>query len=194
MNPGDVSRLGACAARGDAEGAAEVLGRLGRSPNEMISTTLAMFDAESKGHTEVVRVLLEDGRADPAWNDNQVLRTAIVRDRVAIVRLLLADGRADPGTGCSYPLRLAALSRRHEVLQLLLEDGRADPAAFDSAALVASAYGGYIDGDFGHTVRLLLADGRADVFQVGRCDPDLVPMIRAARCWRRRRPWLRAVA
>jgi hypothetical protein len=93
-----MSRLGACAARGDAGGAAEVLCRLGRSPNEMICTTLAMFEAESKGHTEVVRVLLEDGRADPVWNDNQVLRTAIVCGRVAIVRLLLADGRADPAT------------------------------------------------------------------------------------------------
>jgi hypothetical protein len=188
--------LAGCVQRGDAEATADVLCRLGRSPDDIAGLSAALVAAacsSSARHTEVFRVLLADGRADPTQHDSQAMYDAVVHGHVTNVHELLTDGRVDPGAHDSYALRLAAHFQRPDVLQLLLDDGRADPAAFDSAALVDSASAGYSDGDFGHIVRLLLADGRADVFQVGRCHPDLLPMIRAARCWRRRRPWLRAV-
>ena len=46
------------------------------------------------GHTDVVRLLLADGRADPTVNNNHPIRLSSENGHADIVELLLADGRA----------------------------------------------------------------------------------------------------
>ena len=61
-------QLHRCAASGDAVGTANILCRFGRAPDELAAIAAALTTAaasSSAGHTEVIRVLLEDGRADP---------------------------------------------------------------------------------------------------------------------------------
>lgn len=56
--------------------------------------------AVCRGAADIVELLLEDGRADPAASDNWAIRTARKRGHADVVELLLADGRADPN---AYP-------------------------------------------------------------------------------------------
>jgi hypothetical protein len=184
----DLRQLRACADRGDAEGTATVLSRLGHSPEVTDSLNAALVVAahsESVGHTEVVRVLLADGRADPAWQRGRALLYAVFQGPLDTVRLLLADARVDPRMDGSIPLCAAAKCLRYDVVQRLLDDGRADPAALflDMVAPLDTTIS-----------RLLLADGRVDVCFVARHFEPIPPVLRAALCWRRRRSWLRALA
>jgi hypothetical protein len=165
-------QLHRCAASGDAVRTADVLRHFGRAPDELRSIAAALTTAaasSSAGHTEVIRVLLEDGRADPT----PLLAPAVFGGNEARVRLLLTDGHADPATNNSYALRVAAVSAHHTILQLLLEDGRADP----SVAL---------------DLLLLFCEDPAFRRAAGRIMQN-APAIRAALRWRRRRTWVRAV-
>jgi ankyrin repeat protein len=47
------------------------------------------------GHTEVVSLLLQDGRADPTANYNSSLRWASYNGHIKVVALLLQDGRIE---------------------------------------------------------------------------------------------------
>jgi hypothetical protein len=178
MASDDFLQLHRCAASGDAVvGTAGVLRRIGHAPDEITSIVAALTTAaaaSSAGHTEVCRVLIEDGRADPALVGSSLLLTAVFAGDKARLRLLLADGRADPTTYDSYVLRVAAESSNHAVLQLLLEDGRADPVE----ALK----------------QLLMLQGHPGLRQVAWFIERNLQAIRAALCWRWRRPWLRASA
>jgi ankyrin repeat protein len=114
---------------------------------KIIEPSNAITTATQHGHTEIVRLLLEDGRADPSANDNNAIKHACCEGHIEIVRLLLQDPRVNPDV--NY---YGATTNGHvDVVRLLLEDGRADPSSqFNLAIRNAS--------ERGHTeiVRLLL--------------------------------------
>jgi len=59
----------------------------GRAVNEPIAI------ASENGNTEVVKLLLQDTRVNPADRDNRALKRAARYNRLDIVKLLLADFR-----------------------------------------------------------------------------------------------------
>jgi len=109
------------------------------------------------GRTEVVRILLEDGRSNPSVLSSDPIRLAVSSRFPDIVRLLLNDGRADPSVRDSSALLCACDSGETKIVRMLLEDGRADPCASNNYAIREASAEGYID-----IVRLLLEDGRTD--------------------------------
>lgn len=86
-------------------------------------------EAAANGHVEVVRALLEDGRANPAAHESVALTRAALRGHAEVVSLLLKDQRADPTAEDNATVRWAAESGRTEVVRLLLRDPRVDPSA-----------------------------------------------------------------
>lgn len=96
----------------------------------------ALRKAAGNGHVEVVRALLEDGRADPAADESAVFRSACTSGYVDIVSLFLRDKRADPATWNNWPLIAASTNGHTEVVRLLLKDPRVDPAARENYAIV----------------------------------------------------------
>lgn len=135
--------------------AVEVLLELGIDPSSIGS--YALRHAAEKGYTEVVHLLLQDGRADPAASDSEALSLASQYGHIEVVLALLQDGRADPSVDDSEALRYASMDGHIEVVHLLLRDGRADPTAGDSLALRYAAVNRHIE-----VVLALLRDGRAD--------------------------------
>lgn len=47
-------------------------------------------------HPDIVKILLQDGRIDPAINNNEPLCNSITAHRLEVVKLLLTDKRVDP--------------------------------------------------------------------------------------------------
>ena len=80
--------------------------------------------ASENGHIDVVRLLLADGRVNPAASDNYAIRLASENGRTDVVRLLLADGRVDPAAKDNYAIREASCYGHVDVVRLLLADVR----------------------------------------------------------------------
>jgi hypothetical protein len=117
----------------------------------------AIYLSSSRGHAAVVRLLLADGRADPAARNNDAIVCSSANGHAAVVRLLLEDGRADPAALGSLSIHQSVHHCHADVVRLLLADGRADPTADDDYALRESSARGYAS-----VLQLLLEDGRAD--------------------------------
>ncbi|KAJ3020884.1 hypothetical protein HKX48_009566 [Thoreauomyces humboldtii] len=120
---------------------------------------MAFADAVRKGNVAAVRLLLSDGRADPAqssFSPPPLVYASLLPD-LEIFTLLLVDGRADSREHASDVLQTACSSGRADVVRLLLEDGRIDPADMGDKSIVQAS-------ELGHTeiVRLLLTDDRVD--------------------------------
>jgi ankyrin repeat protein len=109
------------------------------------------------GRTEVVQILLEDGRSNPSVLSSEPIRLAVSSRFPDIVRLLLNDGRADPSCRGSSALLCACDSGETEIVRMLLEDGRSYPYTSNNYAIREASAKGYID-----IVCLLLEDGRTD--------------------------------
>ena len=112
--------------------------------------------ASSAGRGDVVRVLLEDGRMDPMFNNGSPLRQAIYWHCHSSVRALLADPRVDPGA-IATSIVWAAECNELELLERLLADPRIDPSVNNNEAIVESSRKGHIA-----IVKRLLADPRVD--------------------------------
>ena len=110
-----------------------------------------------RGYTDTFRLLLADGRADPAVDNNVLIRSAYKLGHTDTFRLLLADGRADPAVDNNILIRSACKLGHTDMVGLLLEDGRADPTVDNNYPIGAACSKGHVD-----IVRLLLNDGRAD--------------------------------
>ena len=115
-------------------------------PTDCLSCLLsnAVSLATQHGHTEIVRLLLEDGRADPSANDNNAIKHACCEGHIEIVRLLLQDPRVNPDVNYYgvTTITLAIENGHVDVVRLLLEDGRADPSSqFNLAIRNASEKG-----------------------------------------------------
>jgi ankyrin repeat protein len=88
---------------------------------------LAIRWAASNYHIKVVEILLQDGRADPTIDNNQILTNTATYGDVKMLKLLLQDGRADPTVGNNYAIKHASFMGYTEIVSLLLQDGRVDP-------------------------------------------------------------------
>jgi len=174
--PADAFKSFFCAAAEAGDAPLVELLLLSLSASAAVATEVAtecLLLAATRGHEDAVRVLLEDGRADPAAADargsSACLRRACRAGRTPLVQMLLKDRRADPAARDGYSdsacLREACSLGHEAVVRKLLEDGRADPAAqsFEASSnegplcLFRAASNGHAD-----TVALLLHDGRAD--------------------------------
>ena len=82
--------------------------------------------ASTNGHSDVVEVLLQDGRADPTAGENCCIRNASYYGHTKVIELLLQDGRADPTAQNNFALRRACIYGRTDVVALLLQDGRVE--------------------------------------------------------------------
>lgn len=77
------------------------------------------------GHMEVVRLLLQDERVDPSFDNNIAFTTACSYGNLDIVRLLLQHVRLDPSDS-NRALVLASAYGHVEVVRLLLQHERVD--------------------------------------------------------------------
>lgn len=78
------------------------------------------------GSSEVISVLLEDGRFDPnvAFNGVRPLAIAVVQDNLRAVQALLVDPRTNPFVDSNSIIRIAVEQQDPALLQLLLSDYR----------------------------------------------------------------------
>ena len=78
--------------------------------------------ASERGYSEVVELLLKDGRANPGANNNYAIQFAARNGHVDVIRLLLRDNRVDP----SFAVQIASKRGHLDVIRLLLQDDRVD--------------------------------------------------------------------
>jgi len=149
-------------AHGDFVDARELI-ELGANVNEPKSaddSTTPLLVAASKGHSDIVKLLLKNGADLAALDDcgNNVLHVACAKGRADVVSRLLkagCDALAKAGNGATA-LHLAARKGHDDVVELLLEHG-VDIELVDSkgaTALHAACSGGYED-----VVALLIKKG-----------------------------------
>jgi hypothetical protein len=113
----------------------------------------AIRKASLEGHTDEVRLLLQDERVDPSDLRNQAIIIASRKGHTEIVRLLLQDGRVDPSDQHNRSIRLASWNGHIEIVRLLLQDERVNPADQENDAILEATP---------EIVRLLLQDERVD--------------------------------
>jgi len=123
--------------------------------------------AALEGHPDTVRVLLDDPRVDPGYNDNSVIIAACSycedstrtshEDHALGIKILLAHPLVDPAARNNEAIGRASMYGCTVAVKLLLADSRVDPADSDNNAIIAAS-------THGHTgaVNLLLADPRVD--------------------------------
>ena len=117
----------------------------------------AVMRASLCGHSEILSLLLADGRCDPAASENAPIRFATMGGHAEAAKLLLRISACDPSTQDSDALRFVCTKGHADMARLLLADGRCDPTAENSAALRLAAEYGHAD-----IVAMLLRDGRSD--------------------------------
>lgn len=76
------------------------------------------------GHTDIVKLLLADGRSDPCTVhvDSYCLKYACANSHTEVVKLLFSDGRADPLVRDNKCLNISQKYDHTEEISLLLED------------------------------------------------------------------------
>jgi Ankyrin repeats (3 copies) len=96
-----------------------------------LNNSIALICATESGHADVVRALLEDGRAEPAADDSSARRAAAnsVGSSVEVLGLLLEDGRADPNARNYEALKSAFWACDHFLVGMLLNDDRFQPTS-----------------------------------------------------------------
>ena len=125
--------------------------------NEMLYDYVA---SEWPVSTEIVRLLLRDGRIDPTEEDSRVLRGAAEYGKDEIMQALLDDWRVDPNFGDGKPLYWATKFNHHETVRVLLSDPRVDPRAHGHAAFKRA-----LRDNLEEVVREFLRDGRVNPFE-----------------------------
>ncbi|PRP73606.1 serine/threonine-protein phosphatase 6 regulatory ankyrin repeat subunit B-like [Planoprotostelium fungivorum] len=80
-----------------------------------------LLNAVSKGHREIVNILLNDGRVDPSGDDNRALISACRNGFTSIVQILLADRRVDPTAQNNRAIELACSKGHTEVVKRLID-------------------------------------------------------------------------
>ncbi len=128
---------------------------LERGADPTLHNDHAIRIASANGHTEIVKLLLNDPRVDPSSGDNYAIRHASEIGYIDIVKLLLNDPRVDPSAYDNYAIRTASDTGQLEVVKLLLQDRRVDPSSDDNYAIKYASENGHTE-----IIRLLLQDKR----------------------------------
>lgn len=113
--------------------------------------------AVESGALNIVKVLLEDGRVNPAAYDNEAIIMAACREDPDMIKILLGDPRVNPGDSNNQALFSALLRDNRKVVKLLLADPRVNPAARQNEAIIMAASGNRLE-----EAKLLLADPRVN--------------------------------
>ncbi|KAI8850449.1 hypothetical protein BC829DRAFT_389452 [Chytridium lagenaria] len=101
-----------------------------------------------------MKLLLNDGRADPASNSNEPLSLACLNNNLPAVRLLLTDPRVTP---TPRALLNAITANNPFIVQELLDTGKIDPSHSDNAPFRAACRLAILP-----VIKLLCADTRVD--------------------------------
>lgn len=111
------------------------------------------------GYKALVKLLLEDGRADPAEDDSYAMVAAAENDHDDVVKMLIADGRACPfadETSDEIDALEVATERGHYVvMSIFMQDQRLTAKSLDIACMTAGRQGDE------QALRILLQDPRA---------------------------------
>ncbi|CAH6421571.1 Hypothetical protein POVR2_LOCUS395 [uncultured virus] len=118
--------------------------------------------AATRGHPEVVEVLMRDGRCDiniqQGWVPECEKTPVDEAKYLEVARLLLSDPRFDPAMYDSWYLISACIIGHTSVVEVLLKDGRADPTVLNYQA-VHEAW----NREHKEILDMLLADQRVDL-------------------------------
>jgi hypothetical protein len=95
------------------------------------------------GRYSILKLLLEDGRANPAEFCDAFVKNAASGGHSKILRLLLKDPRVNPSEDENYALRLAAENGHYQCLKLLYNDERTNPYMNDFEILRYAALNGH---------------------------------------------------
>ena len=106
--------LGEMIAAGRAQAAEVLMGPL-RNYNEEL-----LYACEKK-HVAMVRLLLREGRVNPAWHNSICLIQACNVDSADIVSVLLADNRVKPSDRAYSALEEAIANQNRDSVEMLLE-------------------------------------------------------------------------
>jgi len=101
--------------------------------------------ASEEGHTEIIRLLLEEGRVNLAADNNAAIRYATICRKPNAIRFLLSKNGIDPGAEHNEAIRHASYHGHIESFRLLLADNRVDPAADDNVAVRLASENGHKD-------------------------------------------------
>jgi hypothetical protein len=116
----------------------------------------------TKGHFEIVQLLLADKRIDPLENAFDALKHTATKGHLPIMNLLLADKRVkylESGNTYAELLRLSCEHAHLELVKLFLQDKIIDPS-FDNFAVFRWARSQTYTSKFIGVVKLLLEDPR----------------------------------
>jgi ankyrin repeat protein len=80
------------------------------------------------GRADIVRLLLSDPEANPAYRKNSIIATAALSGSVETVDVLLKDSRVNPADNHNEALYQAAKHNSLDVVRRLMEDPRVNPA------------------------------------------------------------------
>ena len=106
---------------------------------------LALCRAAYYNQAETVKALLQDGRFDPAWANNDALTCAAMQGHLTCVNLLLDDPRVIPYDCDNRALAYAADAGHCPVVDVLMEQDGVDPRGIQDRAIRWSAKNGHFD-------------------------------------------------
>lgn len=118
---------------------------------------LALTYAVHFEHLEIIKLLLEDGRADPSV-PYTLLYESIKDKKWEIINLFLIDKRFDPTCYDCYLLQRVVRSGCLSTMKLLLQDKRVDPTWNNNYAINCAVASGYLE-----MFKLLMADERINI-------------------------------
>lgn len=100
-----------------------------------MTSTNEFIQAAKTGDLAEVIYGLNDGRVDPAANNNAALRGSMKNGHTEIFKVLLQDPRINPADWDNVALRWVAKRGYTDMVEMLLQDPRINPAAMNHAAL-----------------------------------------------------------
>lgn len=115
----------------------------------------AIVSTSMNGKSKMVKLLLENGRGNPATADNYAIIVASENGHEKVVKLLLGDKRVNPAASNNMAIILASKYGNTKVVKLLLADKRVNPGDVRNKAVRQASKYGHVK-----VVKLLLADER----------------------------------
>lgn len=122
--------------------------------------------AVGRGHSKVVKSLLEDKRVDLSHDENYPFRVACISGQSEMVELLMADERVDPSARNNFAILTASLFGHLKVVELLLRDKRVDPSVNNGSAIRGASKNKH-----SKLALLLLKDQRVLPFKLSLLEP-----------------------